>query len=426
MASLHQHAKQVGDGTSSSTNDQVWFGKDPEPAEAGSTEEWCDSGLGFFSGTQLSIADDIETDSSCSYFTAAPPLTYTAAAEHEIWGPHDFGVSGDGGESCLSVWGSGERLDSAVGDSIAEETAAEMGRIIDGILTINLRGDTAVNKTKITSNHYHGNNNNNSNTAAAAQPQRSGNLQQVLEQMIKTLAFISEDGDTALHLALIHEHTVFLDYVLGFLSWSVCGSQYLDIQNDLRQTALHIAVIVNQPDSVRKLLLAGASPDIQEWEGNTALHIACRESRLECVKELTSPLLGRAQLDTHSYMGFSALHVAVQKKDVEIVKLLLNAGADITGRDLSCGRSALHLAVEGQSADLTELLLRRGAPPNPVTYAGHTPLYSALYRPCEEVRRLLREHGAQEPGQELDWEEEDDEEGEVEFDDLVINGHPVL
>ncbi|MGH0164239.1 UNVERIFIED_CONTAM: hypothetical protein FKN15_057254 [Acipenser sinensis] len=118
---LHQHAKQVGDGASSS-NDQVWFGKDPEPAEAGSTEEWCDSGLGFFSGTQLSIADDIETDSSCSYFTAAPSLTYTAAAEHEIWGPQDFWAPGDGGESCLSVWGSGERLDSAVGDSIAEET----------------------------------------------------------------------------------------------------------------------------------------------------------------------------------------------------------------------------------------------------------------------------------------------------------------
>ncbi|MGH0169618.1 UNVERIFIED_CONTAM: hypothetical protein FKN15_056652 [Acipenser sinensis] len=31
-------------------------------------------------------------------------------------------------------------------------------------------------------------------------------------------------------------------------------------------------------------------------------------------------------------MGFSALHVAVQKKDMETVKLLLDAGADITGR----------------------------------------------------------------------------------------------
>ncbi|MGH0180027.1 UNVERIFIED_CONTAM: hypothetical protein FKN15_014233 [Acipenser sinensis] len=200
---MDQHAKQVGDGASS--NDQVWSGKDPEPAEAGSTEEWCDSGLGFFSGTQLSIADDIETDSSCSYFTAAPSLTYTAAAEHEIWGPQDFWAPGDGGESCLSVWGSGERLDSAVGDSIAEETAAEMGRITDGILTIDLRGDTAVNKTKITSNQCHGNDNNTSYTAAAAQQQRSGNLQQVREEMIKTLAFISEDGDTYVQTLQSHK-----------------------------------------------------------------------------------------------------------------------------------------------------------------------------------------------------------------------------
>ncbi|MBN3271638.1 IKBB inhibitor, partial [Polyodon spathula] len=388
------------------------------------TEEWCDSGLGFFSGTELSIADEIEADSTCCYFTAAPALIYTAATEHAIWGPHDFGAPG-AGESC-PLWGSGERLDSAVGDSVTEETAAEMGRITDGIVAIDLR-DTADNANRM---HIASNNPDSDNRAE----QRWGNLQQVREEMIKTLAFISEDGDTALHLALIHEHTVFLDYVLGFLSWSECGSQYLDIQNDLRQTALHIAVIVNQPDSVRKLLLAGASPDIQEREGNTALHIACRESRLACVMELTSHPLGRAQLNIYSYTGFSALHVAVQKKDVEIVKLLLDAGADITGRDLSCGRSALHLAVEGQSAEVTELLLRRGAPSNPVTYAGHTPLYSALYRPSEEVRRLLREHGAQEPGPELDWEEEEEEEdeggeggeGEEEFDDLIINGHRVL
>ncbi|MGH0187253.1 UNVERIFIED_CONTAM: hypothetical protein FKN15_023998 [Acipenser sinensis] len=180
---------------------------------------------------------------------------------------------------------------------------------------------------------------------------------------------------------------------------------------------------------VFEVIDASAETSIEEPEHGELDEAEKREAPAEnWGNRLSSGFQSGEAEKTRLSLCFSALHVAVQKKDVEIVKLLLDAGADITGRDLSCGRSALHLAVEGQSADLTELLLRRGAPPNPVTYAGHTPLYSALYRPSEEVRRLLREHGAQELGSELDWEEEEEEEeeGEEEFDDLVINGHPVL
>nr|XP_015196126.1 PREDICTED: NF-kappa-B inhibitor beta [Lepisosteus oculatus] len=205
----------------------------------------------------------------------------------------------------------------------------------------------------------------------------------------------------------------------------------------LFQTALHIAVIVNQPECVRGLLCVGASPDLQERSGNTALHIACREGLRECVRELVSHSLSRAPLHTTNYAGVTPLHIAVQKVDEGAVRLLLHAGADANRRDLSSGRTALHWAVESQSAALVRLLLSRGAAVDAPSYAGHTPLYCALHRPSEAVRSLLREGGAVEPleedEEEEDDEEEDDEEEvdelerkEEEFDDLVINGHRVL
>lgn len=54
------------------------------------------------------------------------------------------------------------------------------------------------------------------------------------------------------------------------------------------QTALHLAVIVDQSECVRALLYSGANAELQERGGNTPLHLAVREHRTECVRELTS------------------------------------------------------------------------------------------------------------------------------------------
>ncbi|RLV62333.1 hypothetical protein DV515_00019424, partial [Chloebia gouldiae] len=45
------------------------------------------------------------------------------------------------------------------------------------------------------------------------------------------LSFVTEDGDTALHLAVIHEHEEFLESILRHTE----RSPYLDLQNDLGQ-----------------------------------------------------------------------------------------------------------------------------------------------------------------------------------------------
>uniref|UniRef100_A0A674GJR7 NF-kappa-B inhibitor alpha n=1 Tax=Taeniopygia guttata TaxID=59729 RepID=A0A674GJR7_TAEGU len=212
------------------------------------------------------------------------------------------------------------------------------------------------------------------------------------------LSFVTEDGDTALHLAVIHEHEEFLESILRHTE----RSPYLDLQNDLGQSALHIAVVLGLAGAVRRLRAAGAGAAVRERGGHTPLHLACREGHPACARAL----LGdpgkdeeerRAQLESVNYDGYTPLHIAVLRRDLDLVQLLLRAGADPDQPEPSCGRSPLHLAVEAQSPEVAECLLRGGARPDPRTFSGFTPLYSARRRPDPRLPPLLRRFGARDP-----------------------------
>lgn len=51
-----------------------------------------------------------------------------------------------------------------------------------------------------------------------------------------------------------------------------------------------LAVLTNQPKVCRALVVAGASVDIQDQGGNSALHLACRLGYTACIQHLTSPI----------------------------------------------------------------------------------------------------------------------------------------
>ncbi|XP_002927437.2 NF-kappa-B inhibitor beta isoform X1 [Ailuropoda melanoleuca] len=280
--------------------------------------------------------------------------------------------------------------------------------------------------------------------------------------------YVTEDGDTALHLAVIHQHEPFLDFLLGFAA----GTEYLDLQNDLGQTALHLAAILGEASTVEKLYAAGAGLHVAERGGHTALHLACRMRAHACARVLLQPrprcargapntylaqgpdrtsaadhppvaLYPEAdsekedeeseehwklQLEAENYEGHTPLHVAVIHKDAEMVRLLREAGADLNKPEPTCGRSPLHLAVEAQAADVLELLLRAGADPAARMYGGRTPLGSATLRPNPILARLLRAHGAPEPEDEDDRpgpcssssDSDSGDEGD-EYDDIVVH-----
>ncbi|KAF4073372.1 hypothetical protein AMELA_G00258010 [Ameiurus melas] len=350
-------------------------------------EDWCDSGLDSLISTEFISMD------------GSDPVQITAEPA-DPWGAVRCGVTSEETET--------ERLDSAIGDSINDETVKSLSERI---------GTVILSEPSGTLTHRPG-------------PEVHDRRR---EEIFNMLSFISEDGDTALHLALIHEQWEFFHHLLELITLNPTWTPYLDIQNDLGQTALHMAVIVGRGECVCALLRAGASVELQDRGGNTALHLAVCELHAECVRELTNSRRTLPQhLNLYNYTGVSALHMAVQKGRCDLISTLLDAGADVNQMDQGSGRSPLHWAVECQSRSAVELLLQRGASVDQRSYSGHTALYCALYRPDARLHELLRTAGAsdaQDDEEEDDDEEEEEEQresDEEEFDDVIINGQRVL
>jgi len=117
-------------------------------------------------------------------------------------------------------------------------------------------------------------------------------------------------------------------------------------------TALHLAIFAGQPKAARLLLDRGADVDALST-GPIA-----RVPPLGTAVFVRSPQLARLLLDAGADVnrqgagGFTALHSAAQSGDVELVKLLLERGAD-PGVRASDGRRAVDCA---QNDDVHALL----------------------------------------------------------------------
>ncbi|XP_071780988.1 NF-kappa-B inhibitor alpha [Centroberyx gerrardi] len=205
---------------------------------------------------------------------------------------------------------------------------------------------------------------------------------------------VTEDGDTFLHLAIIHEAT---EHAIQMIKLSH-KQPFLNVQNHQRQTALHLAVITEQPQLVEKLLKAGCDPRLVDDSGNSALHIACKRGSLACFSVITQNCERHLTsiLSFPNYSGHNCLHLASINSYVSLVESLIQLGADINAQEPCSGRTALHLAVDLQNPTLVCRLLELGADVNSLTYGGFTAYHLTYGRQNEEIRCQLYEKTAQE------------------------------
>ncbi|XP_035276089.1 NF-kappa-B inhibitor alpha-like [Anguilla anguilla] len=237
---------------------------------------------------------------------------------------------------------------------------------------------------------------------------------------------VTEDGDTFLHLAIIHEAT---EETIQMINQSR-GDPFLNIQNNQRQTALHLAVIMEQPQVVERLLKAGCDPRLVDDSGNTALHIACKSGSLSSFGVLTQvcPTYLPFILTTPNYSGLNCLHLACIHSFLSLVESLLSLGADIDAQEQCNGRTALHLAVDLQNLELVRLLVAKGADVNSLTYGGYSPYHLTYGRQNTEIQLQLYVLTSQDlrdlpesESEDSDWEvqSEDDQM----YDDIRVVGH---
>ena len=136
------------------------------------------------------------------------------------------------------------------------------------------------------------------------------------------------------------------------------GATPLSVQADNDQTLLHVACEDGDHFIVKKILEAGADPNVTDKLGCTPLYYACKNSHLECVREFIVQIpdvicdlmkvaneYGATPLSVRADNDQTILHVACEKGDLPIVKKVLEAGADPNSRDGSTF-TPLMLAVQ--------------------------------------------------------------------------------
>ncbi|XP_056284242.1 NF-kappa-B inhibitor epsilon [Pseudoliparis swirei] len=262
-------------------------------------------------------------------------------------------------------------------------------------------------------------------------PEEHAQSSDVTEQEVNVLTTITEDGDTILHLAIIHEDKVIAQQLIQLFPKEV-----LDIQNDLYQSSLHLATYLNLTDVVKGLVEKGASLALQDHEGNTALHVACQHGQTDCATEMTgevSPSKLAPVLETQNWRGLACLHLAALNRQHPIMKLLVKKGADLNIQEGTSGKTALHLATELHDITSVKLLLSRGANVDAAMFNGCTSLHLAVGRQDAAIANLLCQSGADtmlrnmEDETALDLADgNDDILALFPFDDIQISGRSVV
>lgn len=104
----------------------------------------------------------------------------------------------------------------------------------------------------------------------------TGDVKMLLTVQRHLTAVQDENGDSVLHLAIIHLHAQLVRDLLEVTSGSI-SDDIINMRNDLYQTPLHLAVITKQEDVVEDLLRVGADLSLLDRWGNSVLHLAAKE-----------------------------------------------------------------------------------------------------------------------------------------------------
>ncbi len=108
------------------------------------------------------------------------------------------------------------------------------------------------------------------------------------------------------------------------------------------------------------LISMGASLDIQDYMGNTILHLAVKTQNLRLFNLIIDNI---PNIDATNLYQETPLHLASQSNNNYIINALLEFGADIHKRDIF-NRTPLHLAAHNYNTPIVDILLLHGADRN--------------------------------------------------------------
>jgi ankyrin repeat protein len=178
-----------------------------------------------------------------------------------------------------------------------------------------------------------------------------------------------------------HRHELF--------DWMVQTADVNDTDID-GKTALHAACESNNLYALRRLLDAGADPNIPSVKGATPVITAACRGSFDAIRVL----LATPGVDPHhlTLTGDNAVHCAALRGDLDICQALVEAGVD---PDLESGfrRSPLMLAIISRRASVVRYLINLpDVDPNRAHKNGATPLDHALVFGTDDIFNMMLRH----------------------------------
>ena len=169
---------------------------------------------------------------------------------------------------------------------------------------------------------------------------------------------------------------------------------FVDLKDNLGQTALHIAALNNNTKILQQLLQLGASSSRWgplDWANRNALWISARNGNSQNVKLL---LNSYSNLNHQDRTGKSVLMAAIESGELATIQLLMNNDLINVSLVDHFGRNALMEAAQFGTVPIFDLLLKNGGNPNSWDYDGFPVLHFAIIAKnySEEKIQLLFEH----------------------------------
>lgn len=223
---------------------------------------------------------------------------------------------------------------------------------------------------------------------------RSGNLtilthmleklsQQKKKRLLSTPNFF---GETPLHLAVRFGVSEVINLLLqhgSVVTFRVTNGG----------TAWHKAAEEGVVASIRTLAAWDKTyVDVQDHLGHTPLHVAAAGGAVPVIEELK---LQGAELESRDSLGYTALHLACNNNQQDAVVALLQLGANPNAQDAR-DRTPLHVVAQYGWVDLVSHLLQWGADPRIQDIHGKTPLDLARrfqHKKTAAVLRKASSHG---------------------------------
>ena len=141
---------------------------------------------------------------------------------------------------------------------------------------------------------------------------------------------------------------------------------------------------------VSLLLAEGATVDLANRLGATALMVACERAHLDIIHVL---IAARANVNHADAEGVGALYMASEKGWPAVVKVLMAAGADGDHADVD-GNTPLYVAATDGNADVVRALCEGGASASKGGPKGATPFLVACDQGHLDCVKLLSSYGA--------------------------------